>query len=527
MSSITIIATQPATALDAQKFRYEIGQISRQSAVFFAGTMFTSVAAYAFKIYLARALGAEALGIYALGMTAVGTIGLVAALGLPSAAARFVAVYTAREDNERLRALLLRSLEILLITNLLGGVGMFLARHSIAQRIYHTPSLAKYMVLFALIMLSGAFTTFLGQVLAGYKDVARRTVITNFVGSPLTMLLSLALLLVGAGLWGYLIAQVSSAFVVLLLLARSAWKLTPPQARSWRPLGPALEQEVTRFSMTLFAAASLEFLLAQFDKILLGHYLDVRTVGIYAVAGSVTAMLAIILQSVNSIFGPTIADLHAQGDYKVLGHLFETLTKWILGLSIPLILLFMIWSRSLMGLFGADFQAGSPLLIILCFGQAINCGTGSVGYLLLMSGHQKEMIRGQLIFGILLLLADWSLIPVAGVRAAAVVSALGTAAINLYCLVVVRRRLGLFPYTRSYLKLAGPALAAAVTIWVARIAAVANHSAVVPSLMFALVLGYGIFLASLLLFGLDDDDRALIELGRARISAMFAGYSQN
>src|SRR5437763_939598 len=91
MSSMTIIATQPATALDAQKFRYEIGQISRQSAVFFAGTMFTSVAAYAFKIYLARALGAEALGIYALGMTAVATIGLVAAsrdrvMGIPDCA---------------------------------------------------------------------------------------------------------------------------------------------------------------------------------------------------------------------------------------------------------------------------------------------------------------------------------------------------------------------------------------------------------------------------------------------------------
>ncbi len=133
------------------------------------------------------------------------------------------------------------------------------------------------------------------------------------------------------------------------------------------------------------------------------------------------------------------------------------------------------------------------------------------------------MIRGQLIFGILLLLADWSLIPVAGVRAAAVVSALGTAAVNLYCLVVVRRRLGLFPYTRSYFKLAGPGLAAAATIWVARMAAVARHSAVLPSVIFALVLGYGIFLASLLLFGMDDDDRALIEVGRARISAMFAG----
>src|SRR5947209_18178527 len=108
------------------------------------------------------------------------------------------------------------------------------------------------------------------------------------------MLFSLGLLLVGTGFWGYLITQLSSAFVVLLLLARSAWKLTPPQARAWRPLGPALQQEVTRFWMTLFAAASLEFLLAQSDKILLGHHLDVPTVGIYAVAGPAAAIPAII-----------------------------------------------------------------------------------------------------------------------------------------------------------------------------------------------------------------------------------------
>src|SRR3989442_9081695 len=110
MSSVTIIETRPATAPEAQKFRHEIGQISRQSAVFFAGTMFTSVAAYAFKIYLARALGAEALGIYALGMTAVGAIGLVAALGLPSAAAPYLGLHNRRGDNERLRGPLVRRL---------------------------------------------------------------------------------------------------------------------------------------------------------------------------------------------------------------------------------------------------------------------------------------------------------------------------------------------------------------------------------------------------------------------------------
>ena len=63
-----------------------MGHISRHSAVFFAGTIFTAAAGYLFKIYLARVLGAEALGIYALGMTIVGLLGIFNALGLPYSA---------------------------------------------------------------------------------------------------------------------------------------------------------------------------------------------------------------------------------------------------------------------------------------------------------------------------------------------------------------------------------------------------------------------------------------------------------
>ena len=55
--------------------------------------MFTAAVGYVFKLYLARVLGAEALGIYALGMTVVGFAGIFACLGLPQAAARFVACW--------------------------------------------------------------------------------------------------------------------------------------------------------------------------------------------------------------------------------------------------------------------------------------------------------------------------------------------------------------------------------------------------------------------------------------------------
>src|SRR5580765_7298714 len=79
--------------LPSNEFHLKIGSISRQSAVYFAGTILTAAAGYFFKVYLARRLGAEALGLYALGMSIVGFLGLFNAVGLPAAAARFVAQY--------------------------------------------------------------------------------------------------------------------------------------------------------------------------------------------------------------------------------------------------------------------------------------------------------------------------------------------------------------------------------------------------------------------------------------------------
>ena len=92
--SVVEASQPPPASRPAAQFRSEMGHISRHSAVFFAGTLFTAAAGYLFKIYLARVLGAEALGIYALGMTVGGVLGLIAALGLPQAAARYVAVYS-------------------------------------------------------------------------------------------------------------------------------------------------------------------------------------------------------------------------------------------------------------------------------------------------------------------------------------------------------------------------------------------------------------------------------------------------
>ena len=112
-------------AVELFKFRREMGTITRQSGVFFAGTMFTAAASYLFRLFVARWLGAELLGVYALGMTVVGLLGVFAAVGLPSAAARFVAVYSSTGKVDLLRGFLGRSiLLVLLVSSLLAGIAI-------------------------------------------------------------------------------------------------------------------------------------------------------------------------------------------------------------------------------------------------------------------------------------------------------------------------------------------------------------------------------------------------------------------
>ena len=118
----------------------------------------------------------------------------------------------------------------------------------IAVHFYRTPALSPYLKLFALIMMLGALTNFFGKVLQGYREVARLTVVTDFVGVPLMMALTVVLVVWRAGLRGYIFAQVVSATVVLGLLLALTWKHTPAAARHLKTRLPRPEPDVLAFS---------------------------------------------------------------------------------------------------------------------------------------------------------------------------------------------------------------------------------------------------------------------------------------
>lgn len=508
-------------ARDKINFKAEMGRISRQSGVVFSGTIFTAVMGYAFKIYLARFLGASALGLYALGMTIIGFLGMINVLGLPESAVRFVATYSAAKRYKELGSLLWNSSLILLATNLVFCAVLLKFGPWAVERFYHSPQLVRYLPLFAIMMVTATFNVFYGNVLTGYREVGRKTIVGKFVASPVTIAGSVLLISLGYGLWGYLVAQIVSGVCVIALLIFFAWRLTPAEARvpNFKKLG--LNGEVWSFSAAMFGLGLMEFFMAQSDRVALGVYRGPHDVGIYAVVASLIAYETIFLRSVNQIFAPVIAHIHSRGEHVLLGRLFQTLTKWILGLTFPLAIVFVTFARPIMAIFGRDFEAGWLLLVIGTCGQMVNCGVGSVGLLLLMSGHERRLVRVQVVMAGVMVLLCFKLVPVWGTLGAVIAAAVTNVGTNVWNLLEVRKVLSLTPYNKSYLKLLpSVAGAAIVTLLLKKVSILVGSQ--LAGIVLSLLLAYGVFCGLAFAIGLDDDDRLITNAVFARLRLTFA-----
>jgi O-antigen/teichoic acid export membrane protein len=505
----------PPDAAKTQEFRQYMGTVSRHSGVFLAGSLFTVALGYLFKIYLARTLGARDLGIYALGMTIVAFLRIFNSLGLPRSAVRYVAAYRATGKLELLRGFLARSLLLLLTFNVLLGATMLLLGPWIAVHFYQTPEIRTYLPLFALIMIAAVLTAFLEQVLAGYKSVAGRTVIANFIGTPASIIFTIVLVTAGLRLWGYLFAQLIAACLVLALMAGLAWRLTPKAARSFSGTLPPMEKEVVTFSRTAAGSSLLDYVKTQSDRIAIGFYLDATSVGVYSIAAALVSIVPIVQTSANQIFAPTIADLNARGEHELLKRMFQTIAKWVVGLTAPLAFVMMIYSREFMQIFGREFQAAWLVLIIGTTGRLVDCGVGSAGTLLLMSGRQNLVIKIRAVTAVFMVALSVAMVPRWGITGAALASALTVAITQLCYLIGVRRELKFYPYNSSFLRLAVP-LASTAAVIILLHSRFAIHRAWL-GIAVGLVLAYAVFAGLAAVFSLDQDDRVIARAVWARL----------
>src|SRR5205807_7635925 len=150
-------------------------------------------------------------------------------------------------------------------------------------------------------------------------------------------------------------------------------------------------QDWFAFAAPNFLTSVVDTVLESIDTLLLAYFaISNAALGDYAAAIKISGFILMPQASFNAMFAPTIAELHSKGEKLKLEAMFKVVTKWAITFSLPIFGIATLFSPYLLAISGdRKFVDACTLAVSFCIGTMINVSTGSVGYMLLMTGHQK------------------------------------------------------------------------------------------------------------------------------------------
>jgi O-antigen/teichoic acid export membrane protein len=345
--------------------------------------------AYLLQVLLARLLGAHGYGVYSYVFICGTFAALLAGLGLPAAAVRYLPVYRMSRDWERMRGFTrlsrIATFSMAIATALLASLAALVAQ---ATGLLAHPQL----ILLAGLLVPGLAGSMLYMELARAENRVAIAFIPALVARPVLIGAFAALIALAGGLSteGALVATMLAAYLVLVVQHVLTRRLVevPPATR------PVIERhEWLRVGAALLAVNAFIVTLMQVDVVIVGAARGAREAGIYAAASKTASLVAFVIVAVNAAAAPQFATLWAQGRREDLQRLVSRLAQLIFWPSLAICAGIALLSGPLLSLFGAGFRDARGALLLLLVGQLVNALAGSVGYLLTLTGHQRVATR--------------------------------------------------------------------------------------------------------------------------------------
>ncbi len=424
------------------------------------------LAAFGVQLLLGRQLPGGGLALVTVAVQIAFVVAAGARFGMDLASVRAVAIGAGRADMSGLRSLVDRCAGIALAAGVVLAVAVAALSPLAGDRG------AAIAVGAASLPLIAAANVYLGAT-RGLKKMGP-TLWVFWIGQPVAWIALAAAAIAAGGGTNAAIAAYDLSWLGAAIAARVLWR----GLAAWPGARPATRAEVRavlRYGAPRAPSALLAQALFWGDLFVLAHFASGRTLDAYAAAARIAQLILLFLTSVNLVFSPFAADLHARGERAQLDALFKRATRWALGATLPLAIVLFVAAPQVLEAFGPGFAVGATPLRIMLLGQTVNVATGGVAFVLVMAGFTGIDLADNVLAAVVLFALAIPLAAEVGPAGAAAASAAALAAVNVVRLIQVQRLVGVQPFDADYLRLGIPAAGCALAAWTAR-AATGSHA---------------------------------------------------
>lgn len=386
------------------------------------------------QVLLARTLGQQNYADYSYAFAWLGVVSVVGTVGMNTAALRFIAGYMAVSDWACVKGFVVRSMYVVVVASsfiAVAGSIVVIAAGTIRAELSRVLIVGAWAVPFSAVLLH------LTAVLRALgKPVLASTI--RLIVRPV------ALACVIACLWLVIRGEVQAGTAMVVEIGATGLALVVAGAAVRRVLGNRgadIRTEGTaewlRVAIPLLGVGLMQLLMRHTDVIMLGVILGTETSGVYWPATRVALLVGFGVAAVDAVLPPLIARYHVQNNKADLQRLVTLAARGLFAFAVVGVGVILVARNLILEAFGPGFRQSAPALVILGVGELVRAMSGSVGFVLSMTGHHR-LVVGTLAWATVAHLAlCLVLIPAFGIigaaTATAVVLALSNGALAVRC----------------------------------------------------------------------------------------------
>lgn len=386
--------------------------------------------------------GSKVYGLISISQVLVSFLGVFFCLGIDTALIKLGSMTMHYSNGISHSNFLRKSIGIVLLSSVLCTISVLLLKNILTFQVFKKEELSNYLswigVLSILFMLHKAFISFLtvegkfnryGNFYFLYPNIGILlfVLICYFFNYPPYFIII-----------GYILSYGIFGLIQLVTLIKIP--LTRGISIGYR--------EILKLSTPMMISSSFLFISSWTDVIMLGAMVSEEEVGIYNVAFKVGSLVLVIIAAVNTVLAPKISTFFESNNLDGIKKEVHKATKIISFMSLPFVVLIIIFRRQILGLFGEEFIVGEIVLIIISLGMLFNAMSGSVGQILNMTSYQKQFRNFTILSAVVNVVLNYFLITKYGIEGAAIASLASNLMINIMCLIFVKQKFDFYAFFR-------------------------------------------------------------------------------
>lgn len=394
------------------------------------------------QIVLARLLGAAGYGTYAFVTTVVTFLVFPAKLGFDTSIVRLVAAMKAKGEWPLIKGLLKRANQLGFAVSLSVTVVGFIILGLRYSEMTDT-QLVTYAVGFATIPLL-TLATLRQSALQALKDVLFAQMPEKIVRPLLTMglLIMTVYLLNWEADAGLAMLCFAAAVAVSYLIGAVVLKRRIKEQTAAVDIQYATRYWI-RLSVSLMINGGMYLILGQLSVLLMGVMHSETESGLFSAAVRLATLVSFAITAINMTAAPLLSESYAKGKHDQLQQVCTTSGRAGFSFAAVVFIGFVVAGRPLLGLFGTEFTAAYPALLLLSAGQLFGAYCGQTGTMATMTGYHRVLTRVLVIATALNVMLSVLLIPLLGMTGAAAASCCAAVTWNAIMAVAIKRKYGI------------------------------------------------------------------------------------